>query len=577
VEEVIDKAQLVETTAQTIISENLQWAVSMRGGNNFLGRVLNGCKFIPQPGLGTAGVLIGKSGRNVFTFDPEWMVKQTRPYQILVFLHEGAHLALNHLPRFLRLRKVVNNDLRYARRHAVLNVAADMAVNDTAIRVFVEQHAKIFREHAKTLILPEERNYPKGESFEAYAHLLFQDLKDHGWTPDDMDDYIEEIKRQLSGQGDQDDSQQGDGEGQQEKQEGAGEGEEEQQAAPGDGEKSQDGKKKPQKGQPGGDSGDGQQQPQDAKGDGSGGEPEEDDGTPGTGYGGGYDPQQDPGLPDWFKAMLARQHPPIDISQVWDTMSESEMERAIDDAQREGKKLVKAALDQTKKHRGLIPAALQDFLDEFLTPPTVPWEHLFRGMLRSSITSRLNESTVMPNVALLPVLEEGIEPFPGLQKEVGINIVVCVDSSGSVSNEEYRKFMSEIQGILKADNTAKAYLIIFDAAIQHEMELEADDEIQTPGQEGLERYCAGGTDFNPALKRVLGIDEERDWEPSAQRLERRLPRPDVVVMFTDGYAPVTSPGGPIPDLLPSCPLLWALTPDGKDDPAMGGRVVKIQE
>ena len=530
---------LIDTTAQTIISENLQWAVSMRGGNNFLGRVLNGCKFIPQKGLGTAGVLIGKNGRNIFTFDPDWMVKQPRPKQILVFLHEGAHLALNHLPRFLRLRKLVNNDMRYARRHMVLNVAADMAVNDTALRVFVEQRAKIFKEHMSDMILPEERHYPKGESFEAYAHRLFEDLADHGWAPDDMDDYIEKLKQQLAEEGTE---QQQQGQGSEQK----------------DGEDSK-GKK------------------QEAKGDNGKDGDEEDEGTPGSGYAGGYDPQQDPNLPDWFKGMLSRQHTPLDLFEMWDTMSESEIERAIDDAQREGKKLVKQALDQTKKSRGLIPAALQGYLDEFLTPPTVPWEHLFRGMLRSSITSRLNESTVMPNIALLPSIEDGLEPYPGLQKEVGINIIVCVDSSGSVSNDEYCKFMSEIQGILKADHTAKAYLIVFDSAIQHEMELEADDDIQTPSQHGLARYCAGGTDFNPALRRVIGIDTERDWEPSAERLEKRLPRPDVVVFFTDGYAPVESPHGPIPDLLPSCPLLWALTPDGKDDPAMGGRVVKIQE
>lgn len=527
--------ELIETTGKTIISENLQWAVSTRGGNNFLGRVLNGCRFIPQKKLGTAGVMIGKTGHNVFVYDPEWLVSLPRAKQILVFFHEGAHLALNHVGRFLRLRKLVNNDYRYARRHMVLNVAADMAVNDTALRVFVEQKSQIFKDEMKSMILPEERNYPREESFEHYAHLLFDDLAKHGWAPDDIEDVIDDIKKRLQQQTEKEPSGEGQsGEGQ------SGEGQSQQ--ASGGPEKS----------------------------------PPKDDGTPKSGYG-PYDPMQDPKLPDWFKGLLARQHAPLDISEIWDKLTESEMERALDNAQREGKKLVQQALEQTRKQRGLIPQALEHYLEEFLTPPTVPWEHLFRGMLRSSISSKLIESTVMPNIALFPSLEDGLEPYPGLQKEVGIHIYICVDSSGSVSNDEYLKFMSEIQGILQTDTMAKAYLIIFDSAIQYEQEFGEDDEIQTPGQHGLNRYCAGGTDFCPPLRRICGVDTEEDWEKDVEGLDKKLPKPDLVVMFTDGEAPIESPHGPVPDLLPACPLIWALTPDGTDHPAMGSRVIKIHE
>jgi predicted metal-dependent peptidase len=549
---------LIETTGKTIISENLQWAVSIRGGNNFLGRVLNGCKFIPQKNLGTAGVMIGKTGHNVFIYDPEWLASLPRAKQILVFFHEGAHLALNHIGRFLRLRKLVNNDYRYARRHMVLNVAADMAVNDTALRVFVEQKSQIFKDEMKSMILPEERNYPKNESFEHYAHLLFNDLAEHGWAPDDIEDTIEEIKKQLQAGGGQSKEDQ----------------KEQQQA--GGGQSKEDQKEQQQAG--GGQSKEDQKEQQQAGGE--GGEPEKgppkDNGTPKAGYG-PYSPIQDPKLPDWFKGLLARQHAPLDISEIWDKLTESEMERALDNAQREGKKLTQQALDQTRKQRGLIPSALENFLEEFLTPPTVPWEHLFRGMLRSSISSKLTESTVMPNIALFPSLEDGLEPYPGLQKEIGIHIYICVDSSGSVSNDEYTKFMSEIQGILQADTTAKAYLIIFDAAIQYEQEFGEDDDIQTPGQHGLNRYCAGGTDFCPPLRRICGVDTEEDWEKEVEGLDKKLPKPDLVVMFTDGEAPIESPHGPVPDLLPACPLIWTLTPDGTDHPAMGSRVIKIQE
>ncbi len=79
------------------LGKALQWACSPRGGNNFYGRVLNGCARKVVPGLNTIGVTLDELGRYVFLWDPVWFVAQDEPYQLLGIVHEAGHLVLRHV------------------------------------------------------------------------------------------------------------------------------------------------------------------------------------------------------------------------------------------------------------------------------------------------------------------------------------------------------------------------------------------------------------------------------------------------------------------------------------------------
>ena len=73
----------------------------------------------------------------------------------------------------------------------------------------------------------------------------------------------------------------------------------------------------------------------------------------------------------------------------------------------------------------------------------------------------------------------------------------------------------------------------------------------------------------------MGKDEDSDWLEGAERITESIPNADLVVMLTDGYAPVQSPAGPIPDYEPPVPLIWALTSNGAETPEMQ-RVLRIK-
>jgi predicted metal-dependent peptidase len=80
------------------------------------------------------------------------------------------------------------------------------------------------------------------------------------------------------------------------------------------------------------------------------------------------------------------------------------------------------------------------------------------------------------------------------------------------------------------------------------------------------------------LKHFLHLDDKDDWAEEAERIAQRVPNPDLVVMLTDGYAPVSeADGGPMPKYQPQCPILWVLTPTGQEHESMGGRLVRIRE
>jgi len=280
--------------------------------------------------------------------------------------------------------------------------------------------------------------------------------------------------------------------------------------------------------------------------------------------------------PDWLKEIRRPLlHAPLDWQKIMDTMTDSEIERLRNNAKTEVKNIVRKAAEQTLKGRGTIPESLQAYIDALLAEPTVPWKEILHNLLRSSVSSKLAESTAWPHVGLLAVSDDqGLEPYPGMQKDFEFFVSVAIDTSGSVSDADFIDFMTEIKGLLKAHTSVSARIMFYDAAIQREFTLDHDDEVEYH----CTRYGYGGTNFCPPFRRLLGIDTDNDWEKSAEKITGQVPRSDLFVHLTDGYAPVhASEGGPMPELTPPCPCIWVLTESGKEDPHMYGTVVHISQ
>ena len=196
---------------------------------------------------------------------------------------------------------------------------------------------------------------------------------------------------------------------------------------------------------------------------------------------------------------------------------------------------IKTAAEQTIKMRGTIPAEMQAIVDELFKPkPRVfDWKAYFRRMLGSIYDinikkTRRKESIRFPGAA-------------GIKHKKKVSILVAVDTSGSVNDEELKDFFSEITYIYKAG--ARITILECDAAISANYEY--------TGKWTGKVHSRGGTDFQPV------IDYYR----------KNMKDYAALVYFTDGECS-------IPNNVPR-DTIWVITSAGDHNKEYPGRTLFI--
>ena len=196
---------------------------------------------------------------------------------------------------------------------------------------------------------------------------------------------------------------------------------------------------------------------------------------------------------------------------------------------------IKTAAEQTMKMRGTIPAEMKAIVDELFKPkPRVfDWKAYFRRMLGSIYDinikkTRRKESIRFPGAA-------------GIKHKKKVSILVAVDTSGSVNDEELKDFFSEITYIYKAG--ARITILECDAAISANYEYTGKWTGKVHGR--------GGTDFQPV------IDYYR----------KNMKDYAALVYFTDGMCS-------IPNNIPR-DTIWVITSAGDHKKEYPGRTLFI--
>ncbi len=174
-------------------------------------------------------------------------------------------------------------------------------------------------------------------------------------------------------------------------------------------------------------------------------------------------------------------------------------------------------------------------LVEHLLQPQLPWRMLLARFLTSMARTDYN--------FLRPSRREGSAILPGLRSS-HVELVVALDTSGSINNEEMQEFLSETNAI-KGQVGARITLHACDEHLAPEgpWVFEPWDEVRLP--ESLQG--GGGTRFAPVF----------DW---VARLDRQ---PDLLVYFTDAK-------GEFPEREPPYPVLWVIK--GKAKVPWGQRI-----
>lgn len=131
-----------------------------------------------------------------------------------------------------------------------------------------------------------------------------------------------------------------------------------------------------------------------------------------------------------------------------------------------------------------------------------------------------------------------------------LNVLVAVDTSGSIDESELTKFISELVAITNTYNIINVILYYVDAAIYGPYQLIEGVDIAPP-------MGGGGTDFSVFYQEVVDIYGTNEL--------------DLVVYFTDGY-------GEFPQNNPTIETLWVVTSGGlESDQFPFGQVTRLNE
>jgi predicted metal-dependent peptidase len=192
--------------------------------------------------------------------------------------------------------------------------------------------------------------------------------------------------------------------------------------------------------------------------------------------------------------------------------------------------------ERVAKQRGDLPGGIARLVERVLEPK-VDWRDILRAFI--SRLARNDYSWAHPNRRFI---HQGLY-LPGLRSEELGDVVLAVDTSGSIGGKVLERFVSEAEGILQAYDCALT-ILYHDATIQHVQAWRSTD-----GPLVLEPKGGGGTDHHPVFEWVAeqGID------------------PACLVCLTD----LASSFPPEP---PTYPVLWATVGAGTEKAPFGTQV-----
>lgn len=190
------------------------------------------------------------------------------------------------------------------------------------------------------------------------------------------------------------------------------------------------------------------------------------------------------------------------------------------------------------KKQGKLPGDLERFIGKLLKPQ-VDW----REKLRAIVTGLYPVDYTWRRFNRR-LLEEDIYA-PSMLREGAGEVVVAIDTSGSIGKKELTTFFSELNAISEEVHPEKIHVIYVDADISGVDTFEMGEEIVARPRGG------GGTDFRPPF----------NW------VELNSINPQALVYFTDMY-------GTFPKETPPYPVIWISTSDESKSPF--GEVINVR-
>jgi predicted metal-dependent peptidase len=211
------------------------------------------------------------------------------------------------------------------------------------------------------------------------------------------------------------------------------------------------------------------------------------------------------------------------LSEAEKNLMEKQVQRILTEAQ-----------EQTVKKRGNVPAEIKDLIIiEEIVKPKFDWRgyiRRFTGVSTKIFTKKIRRKE-----------NRRYSDNPGLKIKMRQKMLLAIDTSGSVSNDELMEFMNEIYHLYKAG--VDITIIQCDTEIKSIEDYKGKFELKVTGR--------GGTDFDPVIDYYM---EHREFTS--------------LIYFTDGECHTHKK--------PTKSILWVLSERSELNESLPGRVIKLE-
>jgi predicted metal-dependent peptidase len=185
-----------------------------------------------------------------------------------------------------------------------------------------------------------------------------------------------------------------------------------------------------------------------------------------------------------------------------DNVNEQSLEKAANDWTQQ----IAAAASATR-NRGTLPGQLEQMIHDLLNP-TIPWKNLLHRFMTNEVFADWTWKRPSRRSAAMGVY------LPSGKKE-NLDVIVAIDTSGSVGDEELNEFMTEVCSIGQSFENVTMTAIICDAQVHGTFDLRGFDAKNA--SQHIKITGRGGTDHRPVA----------EW------IKKNKPQAKVVVCFTD--------------------------------------------
>jgi predicted metal-dependent peptidase len=238
-----------------------------------------------------------------------------------------------------------------------------------------------------------------------------------------------------------------------------------------------------------------------------------------------------PGMDKLLDALGNGEDPTNHDWEIFDDLSEAERKLVDKQTQR----ILNQAKEQTVKRQGTVPGEIDGvIIIEEIVPPKFDW----RGFIRrfTGVSTRVFTKKIRRKE------NRRFSDNPGLKIKMKQHMLLAIDTSGSVCDDELKEFMNEIHHIYKTG--VDITIVQCDTEIRSIEPYRGKHELQVSGR--------GGTYFDPVL----------DY------FNENLKKFTSLVYFTDGEAHAS--------IKPRGNVLWVISERSSLNTSLPGKVIKLE-